>query len=338
MIDFTTAKPLKEAVDSLGKRSPLGLALSSKEIEGLPVELRQRSIFAARVESERILAEVKRRIMQRVKLERDKVEAGGRVMERGRFIQEMQGLLEEMGYRPDPGKEGSLQDLSSAGRLGLIWQMQLDMAHGHAKWKTAMNPDILEAFPAQELVRDFARVERRDWPQIWKDNGGVFYGEPGPDYPGAPGRMIALMTDPIWAKISRFGVPWPPFDWGSGMGLRKVRRRDAEKLGLLDPEDVMIPAESPTKPNREWTVAETDRGEAWQALMDKPFNDGMQASAAGLEPAQIQRTLDAFPDQVTHDPQANVFLWSALARREREEERERARFAAEEDGKEEDDA
>jgi hypothetical protein len=287
MIDLTTATPLFEAVDSLGKKSPLGIALSSDAWATLPVEIRDRAFFSAHVESERILAEAQRRILQRVKLERDRIEAGGRVMERGRFIEEMQDLLESLGYQPDPEKEGTLQDLSSAGRLGLIWQMQLDQAHGHAAWKAGMDQPVLDAFPAQELVRDFDKIERRDWPRIWAENDGVFYGEPGPDYPGAPGRMIALKTDPIWTQISRFGTPWPPFDWGSGMGLRDIRRGEAERLGLLDPEDPMIPQTT-------------------------PFTAGLQASAAGLPPAALDRLQERFGARLVIDAAAGVLRWLGL--------------------------
>jgi len=309
MISYVTPQPLQEAIDSLGRKSPLGIALSSAEWEALPVEIRDRAFFSATVESERFLAEAQRRIMQRVKLERDKIEAGGRVMERTRFIEEMGDLLEEMGYQPDPEKKGTLQDLGSAGRLGLIWQMQLDQAHGHAAWKTGMDPDILEAFPAQELVRDFEVMERRDWPQLWRDAEGVFYGDPGPDYPMAPGRMIALKTDPVWTRISQFGTPWPPFAWGSGMGLRDVPRSEAVLLGLLDPDDPMIPQEDPFRPGREWSDAVQARGAARAAALQQPFTAGMKASSAGLSPIALQRIEAAFPGRVLIDAAQGVIEW-----------------------------
>lgn len=309
MISYVTAQPLKEAVDSLGRKSPLGVALSSAQWGELPVEIRDRAFFSAQVESERFLAEAQRRIMQRVKLERDKIEAGGRVMERTRFVEEMGDLLEQMGYQADPEKKGTLQDLSSAGRLGLIWQMQLDQAHGHAAWKTGMDADILEAFPAQELVRDMDRVERRDWPRLWLDEGGVFYGEAGGDYPLAPGRMIALKTDPIWTAISEFGTPWPPFAWGSGMGLRDVPRSEAVLLGLIDPQDPMIPQVDPLRTNREWGPAVQARGTARAEALQQPFTAGMQASAKGLPEESLRRIEAAFPGRVVIDAAAGVIRW-----------------------------
>lgn len=286
MIDFLSGRPLSEAVDLLGNKSPLGAMLSSEQWNSLPPEIRMRAFFSAWVESERVLAEAQRRIMQAVTMERDRIEAGGRGMNQTRFIEEMQQILRELGYMPDPDKEGGLQDLSSAGRLGLIWQMNLDQAHGYASWKAGMDQDILDAFPAQELVRDFEREERRMWPQIWLDHNGVFYGEKGsnPDYPLSDGRMIALKTDPIWTAISRFGTPWPPFDWGSGMGLRDIGRKEAERLGLLDPEDPMIPQST-------------------------PFTAGLKASIKGLPEKSVSRIVDRFGKQVSVDTDAGTIAW-----------------------------
>ena len=56
----------------------------------------------------------------------------------------------------------------------------------------------------------------------WEAAGGQF----------TNGRMAALKTDPIRAAISRFGDPFPPFDYGSDMGLRDIDREEAEALGL----------------------------------------------------------------------------------------------------------
>jgi len=278
MIDFTTPIPLEDAVQSLGAKTPLGSALRSAELERLPVEIRERAFFSATVENERILAEMQRRILQRVQLVREQLANGESVtMDRGRFIAEMQDELDRLGYRPDPEKAGGLQDVSSAGRLGLIWDMQLAQAQGYAKWKTGQDKDLLKAAPAQELIRVESRRERRLWPTIWAAAGGKFYGEPGPDYPGAPGRMIALKTDPIWTAISRFGTPWPPFDWGSGMGLRNVRRREALELGVIKRDDKA------------------------QQPLSTPLNSGLGASVKGLPDSSRERFRDAFGDAIRFD-------------------------------------
>lgn len=271
MIDFTTARPLQDAVSRLGKRTPLAVALSSAELADLPVEIREVSFFSANVESERILAAMQARILQRVRLERENLSEDGVIMNRSRFIEEMQDELEAMGYQPKPSDQGTIRDLSSAGRLGLIWDMNLDMARGYANWKTSMNPDLLEAVPAFELIRLEERFEKRDWVQIWKDHGGQFYGEPSADFPGAPGRMIALATDPIWQRISEFGVPWPPFRWGSGVGKGPVRWREAKALGIPGFDQPQTP-------------------------QDLDFTAGTKASIKGLPAPAIDRLRSTFGD------------------------------------------
>jgi hypothetical protein len=48
--------------------------------------------------------------------------------------------------------------------------------------------------------------------------------------------MIALKDSEVWSRISRFGTPWPPFDFNSGMGVRNIGRRECVRLGLIQPE------------------------------------------------------------------------------------------------------
>ena len=154
-------------------------------------------------------------------------------MNRGRFIEEMRALLTQAGYKRGDAKRGSLQDLKSIRRLSLIWKMNLDQAMGYSSWKSSQSEVMLKMWPCMEFVRLEPRLEIRDWPTIWQDHGGKFYGSPGIDYPNAPGRMLALRNDPIWPAINRFGVPWKPFDWGSGMGTRNVPRDMAVRLGVI---------------------------------------------------------------------------------------------------------
>lgn len=268
--------PLEMAVESVSRRTPLGTALRSAELERLPLEIRDAAFFSAQVQNERILAEAQKRILQRVNLERLKLADGkeGVFMDRRRFIDEMRVELGKAGYRPERGKEGGLQDLSSAGRLGLIWDMNLSQANGAARWKSGTTEAVLRAEPAMEFIRVEERMEHRKWPVIWKALGGIFY--PGPsDYP--EGRMIALKTSDIWRRLNRFGVPWRPFDWGSGMGTRGVRRREALKLGVIKDDD------PPQKPE----------------LL--PLTTGLQASVKGLPEASKERLRSEMGDSIRFD-------------------------------------
>lgn len=282
MIDFTTARPLKEAVDSISRRTPLGTALNSAELERLPLEVRDAAFFSAQVQSEKFLIDAQTRITQRIRLERSKLADGkpGVTMDRRRFIDEMRVELKKAGYRPDPKKKDSLQDLSSSGRLGLIWDMNLSQANGAARWKAGTTAAILRAEPAMEFIRLENRVERRLWNVKWKGLGGTFY--PGPsEYP--EGRMIALKTDPIWRALNRFGVPWRPFDWGSGMGTQGVRRREALRLGVIKEGD---PAQTPEM---------------------LPLTAGLQASIKGLPQVSRDRLRSEMGDAIRFDKDTLIY-------------------------------
>jgi hypothetical protein len=229
-------------------------------------------------------------------------------MDRRRFIDEMRVELGRLGYRPQRGKEGTIQDLTSSGRLGLIWDMNLAMAQGAAGWKTSTTANALRVEPAMEFVRVESRMERRNWPVIWRANGGVFY--PGPsEYP--EGRMIALKTSDIWRRISRFGVPWRPFDWGSGMGTRGVGRREALKLGVTKEDD------PPQKPE------------------DLPLTTGLKASVKGLPESSREHLRSEMGDAIRIDNDTISYNRDTTPSNEhrdetiREELRRRARQIAE---------
>jgi hypothetical protein len=281
MVSFTTSAPLQHAVAQISGRTPLGSVLKSAEWELVPAELRMRAMFSAQVQNERILAEAQQRIQQRIKLERSTLADGteGALMNRGRFIEEMRQILSEEGYKRGEAKAGSLMDLKSTRRLGLIWDMNLAQAQGYARWKTDQSAAGLDAEPCYELIRVESRKEPRDWPLVWLEHGGKFHGTAGPDYPLAMGRMIALKTDPIWRYISRFNSPWPPFDWDSGMGLTGIDRDEAEDLGVIGPDDVLSP-------------------------LHRPFNDGYSMALTGIPDSGLERLRSQFGDSILIDGDA----------------------------------
>lgn len=270
MPTIATDLPMKDAVEMLTRKVPVGSGMDSREWALLPAEIKLRAMFSAKVESERLLVEMQERLQARMELAKRE----GRHVTRSVFIEEMRQEVIDSGYKKPGGvKRGSLRDLRSTRRLGLIFDMNVSQAQGYARWLTDMTPGMLAAAPAQELIRVMQRVEIRDWPLIWQEHGGKFYGEPGPDYPNAPGRMIALKTDPIWRWISRFKTPWPPFDWGSGMGLKNVRRPEALSLGLIKSKQILTP-------------------------LKHPFNEGARMNIKTLPEAARKRILDALAGDV----------------------------------------
>jgi len=91
---------------------------------------------------------------------------------------------------------------------------------------------ILDHFPAQEFFWCIHETSPLNYCEIWKSAGGKVYEN---------GRMIALKNDPIWASISKFGLPYPPFDKYNVMWVRDVSRSEAIRLGVSLPDQKIAP-------------------------------------------------------------------------------------------------
>lgn len=253
-------EPLKDAIAKLSAKTPIGSALRSDEWEQVPLALRERAQFSARVESARVLSTIQEKLQTRIGMMKEQVRYGEAFVDRSSFIGDLRKIAEAEGLGDG---SGGLTDITSRARLGLIFDMQTRQAAEFARYVAGQDRDLLDAFPAQELIRVEERNLERDWRGRWSAAGGRMYG----------GRMIALKTDPIWSRISRFGTPYPPFDYGSGMGVEDVSRADAEALGV-------IKSGEPVRPNID------------------DFNAEMEASAAGLPPQLVSKLLAAFGDHI----------------------------------------
>ena len=121
------------------------------------------------------------------------------------------------------GLDFDLCEISTFARLELIYDTQFARSKAQLQRQDDIAQGTFELFPALELKRRGSRKHPRNWKTRWTEAGGKLYGE----------RMIALVDDPIWAKISRWGNPLPPFDYNSGMGLEIVSLSEAQDLGLI---------------------------------------------------------------------------------------------------------
>lgn len=110
----------------------------------------------------------------------------------------------------------------SCDQWGVVHDTLTRLARAHANYTIEMDPDFLEAVPAQELIADGSQDP---WPEWWQNAGGLFY----------DGRMIALKTDPVWLRLSDLGLPFPPFVIGSKAEVRDVLRSECDALGLTCP-------------------------------------------------------------------------------------------------------
>lgn len=246
--EFTTA------VQKLKGRHPIGAALDSTQWSKVPTALRERALFSSKVASARVMQGLK-----------DQVLSAATPAE---FVAKARPWMLANGLGRLAQKDGAVDNLdltNHAGteRLKLIFEQNVRSARGYGWWKEGQDPDVLDAFPAQELVRLQGRKAPRDWLARWAAAGGRLFA----------GRMIALKKDPIWSTLSRFGTPWPPFDFNSGMGVDDVTREEAEQLGLLRP------------------------GEPVQGD-EEDFNSELQASVKGLDPELVKALKDSFGDQV----------------------------------------
>lgn len=202
------------AADKILQKALVGSKLDSREWSTIQAGLRDRAFFSAKVEEARILAEARRMCAD---------VADGR-MDASEFRRDMRKVLDQTGYAA-PG--GGIRDMRTRARLDLVLDTQVRQARGWAQWKEATTAGALAAFPAQELVRVRQVKVERKWRERWAANGGRLFG----------GRMVALKNDPVWTRISRFGTPYPPFDFNSGMGVEDVDWDEAVELGLLKDDD-----------------------------------------------------------------------------------------------------
>ena len=251
------------AADKILQKALVGSDLDSREWSAIQAGLRDRAFFSAKVEEARILAEARRMCAD---------VADGR-MDASEFRRDMRKVLDQTGYAA-PG--GGIRDMRTRARLDLVLDTQVRQARGWAQWKEATTAGALAAFPAQELVRVRQVKVERKWRERWTANGGRLFG----------GRMVALKNDPVWTRISRFGTPYPPFDFNSGMGVEDVDWDEAVELGLLKDDD------PPPK------------------MEDRGFNDGLSVKLpVGQERETDQMLRAAFGAQVSIDKD-NVAHWN----------------------------
>jgi len=226
--------------------------------QDVPVQLRRRAFFSAGIEDARVLSEDRNAVARLLQA----ASKDGKLYRRDTAITELKALAEQRGLDTGTGNV-DIRNPAAERRVALIVDTNRAQAQGYARFKRSSSGGALLAFPALELVRVRNSKVKRDWTNRWKAAGGKLYA----------GRMIALKSDPVWTKISRFGQPYPPFDFGSGMGTRDVSRKEAIALGVMQEGD------SQTDPV-------------------KDFNDQAEMSVAGVHPSLLKSLSAALGDRV----------------------------------------
>lgn len=221
--------PFREALQSRAVKRILPTNLTSAELMRIDAAIRERAMFSAQT----LLEDYLKDISKRVETILNPVSVDGRTegMDTATARLELKESLRKLAYSPEPDQRGTIQDLSSDARINLVLKTNVEMAQGYGGWRQSQDPAALDQFPAQELFRAEGREKPRDWITRWQGAGGQLFG----------GRMIALKNDPIWTDISAFGLPYPPFDFNSGMWVRDVDRDEAMQLGVIDGDTQIQP-------------------------------------------------------------------------------------------------
>ncbi|MBP7431534.1 MAG: hypothetical protein KBC05_19015 [Candidatus Hydrogenedentes bacterium] len=284
------ASAIPAVVEKIAARTPVTSGMNTRNWSDVPLGLRERALFSAKVESARLLSEMKTKLHGAVDggFVDQPDGQGGTVrvlMDKGRFISDMRKTALDLGLGPTGPRR--VEDITTDTRLGLIYDQNVQAAYGYADRKVGLDPDLIDEFPAQRLVR----IESRGIERGMKLRRGVLVPDPENGWPARWARAgeavawkgalqdqpIALKTSPIWTALSAFGTPWPPFDFGSGMGVEDVDRAEAERLGLVDKGQIL--------------GADAQRAE-------DSFNAHLEASVRNIDSDNRWLLKDSFGDQV----------------------------------------
>ncbi len=203
--------------------------LSSADWDRVSAGLKDRAFWSARVQSVRYLQTAQSTLGDLLSGANN---ADGALTSRAQIVSDLMRTAREEGIAKGTG---GLTDPGSAKRAAVIVDTNAGLARGYTNFVASNTLGGRTAFPAWELVRVEPRQATRDWRSRWQAAGGTLPG----------GRMIALTDDPVWAAISAFGTPWPPFDYGSGMGVADISFETCVALGILPPDWLPAPNSDP---------------------------------------------------------------------------------------------
>jgi hypothetical protein len=283
-IDFKAASGYFEAKDILP--TPLGNAALRARADS---DLLARSFFSSRVTDIELLQSFK-----------DSVSAG------------LNGSTDEATQRVAMVKAAEkfeARGLLTNARLMLILRTNTALARGFGQWQEGNDPDILLAYPAQELTRHGRRKVPRKWREIW-DAARANLGQLTTATPSGSGRLIALKNDPMWMAISDFGVPWPPFKYNSGMGVDDVDYETSIELGLITPAGLPLRKElaAPTRtaPNKPPPLRMNSGLKASASGMDADFIGALTSTFSGLSLIGAELVFSGDDDRVSNRTPAEV--------------------------------
>lgn len=253
---FESPISFAEAVRHLAAKGLMPTALDSAGIRLLDAGLRRQALFSAQTLSTDLLGKYREVIGSIINPQQVLREGETRTVTEGfnpaSARVEIKRLLGEQGYAAAEGEEGTIKDLGSDARINLVVKTNVELAQGAGKFVQGnANEDVVDLWPAWELVRYEERNEPRDWEQRWRLAAAVAGDARAAGCLGNSGRMCALKSSRIWQALGdgeggftdTLGNPYPPFAFSSGMWTEDVSRDEAVEMGLIEEGERAEPAE-----------------------------------------------------------------------------------------------
>lgn len=248
MAIFTKPLSWLEGIRRLAARKVLPTTLGTEDLRRLGGDVKRWGIFSAKIANAEALQEINDVVTEVVRGITPKDEETFTVTQKDGTTYEkrkkplqlsiqdaklkLRDKFRELGVTVEnPAKIGTIEDPESDARLQLIVSTQEELAQGYGKFIASQDPDLLDIWPCQELVRISPSLVQRDWKERWARCGGQLY----------EGRMIALKNSDIWDRLGdsntfpdALGNPYPPFAFNSGMDVKNIKREEAEQLGVIE--------------------------------------------------------------------------------------------------------
>lgn len=153
-----------------------------------------------------------------------------KVGNQGDFVQQARELLVKEGLaQPEDFQDSRLSNIASSERLTLVFNSTVLQSAELATW--------------QSRVEDQAYINRFPAAQFLRSPGAD---DPRPRHVAAEGEVRRWDDFEFWlyqnaADIGGFEVPWGPWGLNSYMYQQPVSRKEAERLGLVKPGEIVKP-------------------------------------------------------------------------------------------------
>jgi hypothetical protein len=292
-MQFISPLPFSEAVDKLGAKTLIASGLDSDQWSRVPLDLRERAFWSSQIESVRWLQRRRDHIgdflssaVEEITMPDGTKTTALKVGSRADFIKLAQDDAIASGMGPlDPSHAGTIKDIRTEKRLGLIFNTQVRQAQDYGWWQQGQDPDILNAYPAQRFIRERAVKEPRDIHTLHE------------------GEVQLKTNIGFWSALNRdFGVPWGPWGWGCGHDVEDVDRADAERKGLIAPGQQLQPVQKDFNDRLEASTANLDP-DMVQHLKDSfgdqvKIEDGTARWTAQPKPVPSVPSLPAAPEPI----------------------------------------